>query len=497
MTLSHCWGRWPLLRLLKANHDAFLEAISLEDLSLTFQHAVEITRWSEVAEYIWIDSLCIIQDCATDWAREAATMEMVYLHGYANLAAAHASDGRFGMDARRDASQIGPCLVRVQRRRSFLGARARRDAHDPPDGEYRCVDLGLWQHEVENSPLCKRAWVVQERFLAPIVLYFGQSQIFFACSNLCACESFPTGIPKAMAATNVMSKGLFLLQQRCLTQGEGVDDAAKARLRGLDLLQLWRSLIQEYTRGRLTNASDKLVAIAGMAEHFGRYSGSTYVAGLWKGPNNQGVIEQLLWRTTEPATRPSEVLAPTWSWASIATPVVDPVRTQWGREPTATETHRLLAECILITAQPVTDSACGPQSGLLTLRGALIPAQVTREVVWRGRPAMTLVEMTKCGRPNLLAGIMSYLDTSDLDPAGRFFFAPLLLSTEEGWDPELEGLILRLDGTARGLYHRVGLFSTTDNIKEVLAEMGCEKREGIDATCFEDVVGGQYVFSVQ
>lgn len=70
MTLSHCWGaeeEWPQ-RLLKENYGSM--RAEMADLPRTFREAIQITRLLQV-RYLWIDSLCIIQDVPADWEVEA------------------------------------------------------------------------------------------------------------------------------------------------------------------------------------------------------------------------------------------------------------------------------------------------------------------------------------------------------------------------------------------------------------------------------------------
>jgi hypothetical protein len=76
--LSHCWGEEVGLKLLKANYDAMKEGIAAEVLPLNFRHAIQITRDLDVG-YIWIDSLCIIQDSPDDWARESVLITNIAL----------------------------------------------------------------------------------------------------------------------------------------------------------------------------------------------------------------------------------------------------------------------------------------------------------------------------------------------------------------------------------------------------------------------------------
>lgn len=51
--------------------------------------------------YLWIDSLCIIQDDKADWEIESAKMADVYMYSQLNLAATHSSSGRGGCFAER------------------------------------------------------------------------------------------------------------------------------------------------------------------------------------------------------------------------------------------------------------------------------------------------------------------------------------------------------------------------------------------------------------
>jgi hypothetical protein len=77
ITLSHCWGpaeKRPITTTKGSLKDR-MTRISINDLSKTFRDAVHIARELH-QRYLWIDSLCIIQDDGNDWAREAALMAM-------------------------------------------------------------------------------------------------------------------------------------------------------------------------------------------------------------------------------------------------------------------------------------------------------------------------------------------------------------------------------------------------------------------------------------
>ena len=97
-TLSHCWGspyKKPLC-LLSQNKARFLEGISIVDLPATFRDAVAVTRALGI-RYLWIDSLCILQDSYDHWMQESAIMGAIYENAYVRLSADSAEDSSEGL----------------------------------------------------------------------------------------------------------------------------------------------------------------------------------------------------------------------------------------------------------------------------------------------------------------------------------------------------------------------------------------------------------------
>lgn len=92
--LSHCWGpaHALVMRTTKANLDAHKKLIALDELSETFKDAIRITR-DLGYRYLWIDSLCIVQDDRDDWAREAQNMPDIYGASTLTIAALSSADG--------------------------------------------------------------------------------------------------------------------------------------------------------------------------------------------------------------------------------------------------------------------------------------------------------------------------------------------------------------------------------------------------------------------
>lgn len=86
MTLSHRWGSAHVFKLRRYNHARLLAGFSATSLPQCFQDAIEVTQALGV-RYLWIDSLCIIQDedYLSDWARESSMMDKVYANPMVNI----------------------------------------------------------------------------------------------------------------------------------------------------------------------------------------------------------------------------------------------------------------------------------------------------------------------------------------------------------------------------------------------------------------------------
>ncbi|KAK0630447.1 hypothetical protein B0T17DRAFT_528450 [Bombardia bombarda] len=70
--LSHCWGDVrPPCRTTTETLERNLNAIPWEILPATFSDAIDYTRRLGL-DYIWIDSICIIQDSDHDWSEQSA-----------------------------------------------------------------------------------------------------------------------------------------------------------------------------------------------------------------------------------------------------------------------------------------------------------------------------------------------------------------------------------------------------------------------------------------
>jgi len=72
------------------------ERILWDALHKTFQNAVHFTRLLGI-RYVWIDSLCIVQDDKKEWDREASNMCSIYENSFLTIAATNAKDPSGGL----------------------------------------------------------------------------------------------------------------------------------------------------------------------------------------------------------------------------------------------------------------------------------------------------------------------------------------------------------------------------------------------------------------
>lgn len=155
-----------------------MKGIEFSKLTEIFQEAIFVTRRLGV-KYLWIDSLCIMQDSTEDWGRESTLMTQVYSYGLFNISATAAEDGSWGLFYDR-------IVMDVRQARANVAIRGIAAFHVFVDENFRLAFKG---------PLTKRGWVIQERLMSPGNLHFTSNQLFRESREKLACETFPNGIP--------------------------------------------------------------------------------------------------------------------------------------------------------------------------------------------------------------------------------------------------------------------------------------------------------------
>ncbi|RWA13730.1 hypothetical protein EKO27_g1372 [Xylaria grammica] len=310
VALSHCWGTTRPLCLTSATLETHKQGIFIQRLPKTFQDAVTVVRTLGL-RYIWIDSLCIIQDDAEDWRNEAGRMAGVYRNAHFVLSATRASSDEEGFLGTR------PTLDHVAFTDSSSNSLLTLKLLPPsPLGE----ESGLDAHIVADEPLSRRAWCLQERYLARRILHYVAQQMVWECSELRAAEdgNFALMVGDQLGRIQqsaISSNTVFNARTR---EVNGVTEVPEYRY------MEWYSMIENYTSRDITKDSDRLPALLGMRVALELEVDDIYLAGIWL----KGLLEGLMWcatSTEKPLTHPNGAMVPSWAWASVKGPVQFPI----------------------------------------------------------------------------------------------------------------------------------------------------------------------------
>lgn len=309
--LSHCWGPPPHYRTTDETLEDRRKCIPMADLPRTFQEAVTVTRNMGV-RYLWIDSLCIIQASESDWKKEAVRMCDYYQNALFTITAAHSNNSRGGLFVKRDGIRILPFEIDIKL----------------PDRTAHCQFSPMSKREItfgaEDLPLYKRAWVLQEMILSSRALIYDPDVVRWECLTGYGSERDPNGgIGRHHVRVRELQNAIAHLGQHEDAM-DALGDSIQQRSSG------WEHFVDDYMSRGLTNESDGLIAIAGVAEAIEKHTTDTYLAGLWKSLLPHG----LTWHVRHyidpefigsnvgnvqkpPPYRRKAAIAPSWSFASV------------------------------------------------------------------------------------------------------------------------------------------------------------------------------------
>ncbi|PMD16994.1 HET-domain-containing protein, partial [Hyaloscypha hepaticicola] len=310
IALSHCWGKGEgILTTTTSTIEERRREITWSSLPKTFQDAISITRALEI-EYLWIDSLCIIQDDHLDWQAESVKMADVYSQSYLTIAATASSTSLGGCLFNRwhetlDGHEIPHSISKFHSERTDVPPeiKLRYSARGHEYFAGNCPDMG------NDALLLTRAWAFQERILSKRIIHFHSEEMIWECQECRSCECGYFDWEKSHLVYDHSFHELVKKTFAKLHAGHGTQE---------DIYRTWRKLIEMFTALDITEELDRLPAVSGLASCISQRLDSLYMAGLWKDDLPRG----LLWNK-RPYQRSQRIrfaedhYAPTWSWASI------------------------------------------------------------------------------------------------------------------------------------------------------------------------------------
>ena len=298
--LSYVWGEDQPHKTTTRNIDQYMLTIDNDLLPQTIRDAIWTTHELGI-EYLWVDTLCIIQDSDDDRNRELARMGNIYSEAHITIIAACARRASEGfLHKREDLYSFKDVAL------PFISPE--------PEGE----DGTIWASRVTwepsyvgSDPISARGWCFQENVLSPRCVIFASHTVQYQCASTFECVGH---------ACNP-----------CWTDNGRVESRRQHKLPAMDVLvsrkcegrlpNMWKSMLEDYSQTSVTVSGDRLVALSGVAERLHAAFQTDYLAGLWR----NRLLEDLQWYTESthppqlpaPSPRPNPDRAPTWSWASI------------------------------------------------------------------------------------------------------------------------------------------------------------------------------------
>lgn len=368
--LSHRWGPpEAILKSEKATLQQRRQGIPLSTLPPTFRDAIAFTRRLGY-RYIWIDSLCIVQDDSDDWEQEASKMGLYYENSVLTLSVLQGHDPQAGCGW--DPKDILTTSITVGESKIWC-----REI-DSPVAHQQWMGL---EPGSSSDILFTRGWTLQESLLAPRLLLFTKRQAIWYCNSAlhefknCAMAEPLVGLmTKTVVSSVAQPDDMFTVRDmwteipRMLketvslsTLGTKTSDYLPhmnvytavsqlyvqilaehskrppwsgpvrshflSTMRGMNIM-LWYKMVMEYAGRDLTYQSDKLIALSALARKFSTLVKEEYIAGLWMEKDfiRAQLGWELLWSRGGRAAVPClgdccrekfKYDVPSWSWASV------------------------------------------------------------------------------------------------------------------------------------------------------------------------------------
>ncbi|RTE75713.1 hypothetical protein BHE90_009844 [Fusarium euwallaceae] len=310
--LSHCWGprAYQPLRTTRQSLSMGSSSVSLNNHSAVFNDAIWLCRQLGI-DYIWIDSLCIVQDDAQDWEIESAKMAQYYSLAHLTIAAETSSNGTVPFLRERDERWQAMAFKTTDQDGSPFTYVAQEHYRSE---SYTEGPKNYYPNGCDLLP--SRAWTVQESMLSNRIIHFTPSDMVWECYNGTASQDVYRNASEAMHFN--VREVFYALDYLEATDEERVEGA----------YQVWSGILQQFSRRSITFESDRLPAFSGVATRFSKYFPGRYLAGIWE----EHLFPGLYWHRATPfSNNPDhfaleETFAPSWSWASLPSkiPIIYP-----------------------------------------------------------------------------------------------------------------------------------------------------------------------------
>lgn len=280
IALSYVWGKktgdWLTLTRENGVNLSKKDALTHASLPQTVKDAMHLT--SQLGErYLWVDSLCIVQDDPVFQKQQIDIMDLIYAAATMTIVAAAGDNANSGLPG------ISEWPRTIQRQTITI-----------EDVEISNI-LPRLADTAERSVWNTRGWTYQERMFSRRCIFLTETQAFYACSEEVSYERKNRLDPTIWGSERLSSKS-----------------------RAKSLKKFYSKSVEEYTTRSLTSQADVLRALQGVMNDMSRTWSQQFFFGL---PNGN-FEEALLWQPSSQAeTRIADLALPSWSWACMNGPI--------------------------------------------------------------------------------------------------------------------------------------------------------------------------------
>ncbi|KAG9196070.1 hypothetical protein G6011_01191 [Alternaria panax] len=319
VALSYCWGGDQPSKLTQENHDLYKTGIPWDTLPRTIQDAVK-TAQALGFRYIWIDSMCIIQDSREDKAMEINQMTRVYAHATLTVVNERGDRVTNGfLHARKLPSGTSLIQLRTDNGQTNRVTLTFHDASKLEESfavntrgwtmqecllSRRRLIIGTWSTEWRcrrKESVHRDGWVPNHHKEASDGNPFAYNAGSWAVDHLSGSEQ-----AESVYKSHFIDAAMFFSVNSGYPSGQLIEHTVHRH---------WYNLVDAYSSRSVTESTDRILAISGIAERFATFIPKRYIAGLWE----DMMPGALFWRmkSSNVSDRPTEYQGPSWSWASI------------------------------------------------------------------------------------------------------------------------------------------------------------------------------------
>ncbi|KAM0387049.1 hypothetical protein ACHAQC_011115 [Fusarium culmorum] len=308
VALSYRWGGLEAVwQTTTSNLESRASGFSIDELPMTLSDTVKLTcdlgfKW------IWIDSVCIIQDDKDDWAREAVKVAAIYQNAIVTIAADSSQDAKAGLHNNKSTSMFTMDDSIKISNKLFTGEES--SIYLFPDQKTRLDDSITSLRDMgdlfSHCSLRDRGWTLQERILSPRIIHYASDQLYWECYH---------GIQES--EDNLLWMGRNLTIPKIAHRVKSAKNVETKKQELNKVLYYWyvHLIGGNYSHRSLTYGEDKLVAIGGVAKALDDIESMGYMVGHW-GDDDDELVKSLCWKRGGPGQKAAKYRAPSWSWAS-------------------------------------------------------------------------------------------------------------------------------------------------------------------------------------